>query len=159
MSPPTDDLASVAPLSQAEPSSMRRLGAALGAASGPVAAFAQGWAGTGDGHWYIWLLATVCGALLGALSYPIFWEDEDTFEGGRAFGVGFAALFGFAVGLVSGAFVAFPMGSVMGAAGGALAGAVVMVLARRLHAWRFGLALASLVGAGVALLAVWAWVS
>jgi len=148
-----------APLSQAEPASMPHLGAALGAASGPVAAFGQGWAGTGDGRWHIWLLATVCGALLGAVSYPIFWREEDTFEGGKAFGVGFAALFGFAVGLLSGAFVAFPMGSVMGAVGGALAGVVVMLLARRLHTKRFGLAFASLGGAGVALLSVWAWVS
>lgn len=158
--------------------SARHLGAAIGAATGPVAAFGQGWAGTGDGRWYIWLLVTVCGALLGALSYPLFWpralpaEERDPLHdtsavpavvtvaaGPDLFGSGFAALFGFAVGLVAGAFVAFPMGSVMGAFGGALAGALVVFFARYLHPLRGGLALASLGGAGVALFAAWAWLS
>jgi|GEM_PF-1264228 len=163
MSPPADPW----------PVAPRLLGAAIGAATGPVAAFGQGWAGTGDGRWHIWLLATACGALLGAVSYPLFWvrasarmaepglriEDGASAAPPDIFGVGFAALFAFAVGLVAGAFVAFPMGSLMGALGGALAGAVVAFAARRLYRVRFGLVLASLSGASLALFAAWAWLA
>jgi len=158
MSPPADE----APAPSPWVVSPRHLGAAIGAATGPVAAFGQGWAGTGDGRWYVWVLATLCGALLGALSYPLFWVRDVAADDARPaapdlFGVGFAALFGFAVGLVAGAFVAFPMGSVMGAFGGALAGALVAFLARHLHTLRGGLVLSSLGGAGVALLVRLAW--
>jgi uncharacterized protein YqgC (DUF456 family) len=133
--------------------SLRRLGAAIGAASGPAAAYAQGWAGTGDGRWHVWVLGIAVGALLGAVTYPLFFTPEHVH---KRFGASFAALFGFAVGLVAGAFVAFPMGSVMGACAGAIAGPVVVSIARRTEsAW--GLPVASTIGAAVALVVTWAW--
>jgi len=149
------------PASSAAARGARALGAALGAAPGPVAAYAQGWAGTGDGGAHVWALATLAGALLGALTLPLFcapgarWSSPA--EAAKALGVGFSALFAFAVGLVAGAFAAFPMGSVMGAFGGALAGAVVALVVRALVPRRAGVVIAWAVGAGAALLAVWAW--
>lgn len=128
-------------------SAMRRLGAAIGATAGPAGAYAQGWAGTGDGRWHVWVLGIAIGALLGALTYPLFFTPE---HGHKRYGAPFAALFGFAVGLVAGAFVAFPMGSVMGACGGAVGGAVVVVIAKR-----GPLPVAAAIGAGVALLMTW----
>jgi hypothetical protein len=145
-------------MERAEPRPARFLGSAIGAATGPVAAFGQSWAGTGDGRLHVWLLATALGALLGAVVYPTFWRDEDL-AAGRQFGVGFGALFGFAVGLVAGALAAFPMGAVMGALGGLVAGAGVAFAGRRLAPVRGGLALASLLGAGLALVCAWAWLS
>lgn len=147
-----------------EPRVWRWLGAALGAAPGPVAAYAQGWAGTGDGGVHVCLLATLVGALLGALTLPVFRapgaEVASPAAAVRRLGVGFAALFGFSVGLVAGAFAAFPMGAVMGAFGGALAGAVVAavtIVTRRFGARLAGLVLAWAAGAGLAWLAAWAW--
>lgn len=144
-----------------ETRALRWLGAALGAAPGPVAAYAQGWAGTGDGGVHVWLLATLAGALLGALTLPVFrapgGEVASPAAAVRRLGVGFAALFGFSVGLVAGAFAAFPMGAVMGAFGGAPAGAVVAIVARRFGARWPGLAVAWAAGAGLAWLAAWAW--
>ena len=141
------------PSEAANASGLRRLGAAIGAASGPAAAYAQGWAGTGDGRWHVWVLGTLVGALLGAVTYPLFFTPE---HDDKRHGVPFAALFGFAVGLVAGAFVAFPMGSVMGACAGVIAGPVVVLIARRApQPW--GLPVASAVGAMAALVVTWAW--
>ena len=145
----------------ARPASLKHLGAALGAASGPVAAFGQGWAGTGDGRAHVWVLATLFGALLGALTFPVFWKGpagDAPATPADAYGSGFGALFGFAVGLVAGALSAFPMGSVMGALGGAVAGAITAFLAGLLRARRGGLVIAWVAGAGGALLLAWAWV-
>lgn len=150
---------------------VRAMGAAIGAATGPVAAFGQSWAGTGDGRAHVWILATVVGALLGALTWPLFQtrdaatplagsppDDADVRTSGRP-GAGFGALFGFAVGLVAGAFAAFPMGSVLGGFGGLVAGALTVFAGDKLQAVRGGLAIASLIGAGTALLVAWVWLS
>ena len=60
---------------------------------------------------------------------------------------GFAALFGFAVGLLAGAFAGFPLGGIGGALGGSVSALVAAVLIRRLPdaAWR--LPAAGIVGA------------
>jgi hypothetical protein len=139
--------------------SLRHLGAALGAAPGPVAAFGQSWSGIGDGRAHVWILTTLVGALLGAVVFPIFWPRGEAGRGEpRPYDAGFAALFGFSVGLLAGAFVAFPMGAAMGALGGALAGGVTAFLARRLAFLFGGLVLAAIGGAGVALIGAWVWV-
>lgn len=136
------------------------MGAAIGAATGPVAAFGQSWAGTGDGRVHVWLLATAAGALLGALTWPLFAAPaEREGEASAMPGAGFGGLFGFSVGLVAGAFAAFPMGSVLGACGGIVAGALTVVAAKRLAVLRGGLAIASAIGAGAALVIAWAWLS
>lgn len=135
---------------------MRRLGAALGMASGPAAGFGQAWAGTGDGRWFVWVLATVLGAVVGALTLSVFYPDEgdEAQDGGGVAGpgAGFGALFALSVGLVAGAFAAFPMGAVMGGFGGLLGGAVAGFLWRRL-----GVTAAALVGPAVGLVGVWLW--
>ncbi len=149
---------------------VRAMGAAIGAATGPVAAFGQSWAGTGDGRAHVWILATVVGALLGALTWPLFQAPAprettpDRAPDGNARtppspGAGFGALFGFSVGLVAGAFAAFPMGSVLGAFGGIVAGALTVFAGDKLQPVRGGLAIASVIGAGTALLIAWAWLS
>ena len=135
------------------------IGAVLGASTGPVAGYGQLWAGIGDARAHVWILATVFGALLGAATYPLFMAKGDG-TSHDPFGAGFAALFGFAVGLVAGAFAAFPMGGVLGGFGGALAAAATAFAARRLVAVsRFGLAIAWLVGAGGALGVAAAWLA
>lgn len=137
---------------------MRRLGAALGMACGPAAGFGQAWAGTGDGRWFVWILATVLGAVVGALTLPVFYPDDGEVGrdgdrlGAAGPGAGFGALFALSVGLVAGAFAAFPMGAVMGGFGGALGGAVAGLSWRRL-----GVVAAGIVGPAVGLLGVWLW--
>lgn len=135
---------------------IRWVGAALGMASGPAAGFGQAWAGTGDGRWFVWVLATVLGAVVGALTLPVFYpvEGDEAAADGRTAGPGwgFGALFALSVGLVAGAFAAFPMGSVMGGFGGALGGAVAGLLWRRI-----GVIAAALVGPVVGLVGVWLW--
>lgn len=148
------------PKTAAHVARMRRLGAALGAASGPAAGFGQAWAGTGDGRWFVWVLATVLGAVVGALTLPVFYPDEgevardDGPMGGAKAGpgAGFGALFALSVGLVAGAFAAFPMGAVMGGFGGALGGALAGFLWRRV-----GVIAAAVVGPVVGVCGVWLW--
>ena len=132
---------------------MRWLGAALGLASGPAAGFGQAWAGTGDGRWHVWLIASAVAAALGAVTLPIFYpahEREPLALDGP--GPGFSALFGLAVGIVAGAFSAFPMGAVMGGFGGALGGAIAGLLWRRV-----GVVAAAICGPAVGLVGVWLW--
>jgi hypothetical protein len=121
----------------------RWLGAAIGAATGPAVGFGQAWGRTGDGRAWVW----------------VFTRDG---ERSGEIGPGFGSLFGFSVGLVGGAFVAFPMGSAIGALGGVVAGASAVLAARwgartlrRGAAWAAGLG--SVVGASAALvvLAIW----
>lgn len=139
---------------------MFRLGAALGLAAGPAAAFGQGWAGTGDARAHVWLIACAVAALLGAVTLGVFYphpgetgdgEGEPLVEPGP--GPGFGALFGLTVGLVAGAFAAFPMGSVMGGVGGAVGAALGGLVWRRL-----GLVAAALAGPALGLFSVWLWV-
>ena len=106
----------------------RRVGAALGASIGPVAGWAQHWSGSGDGRWYIWVLAALMGALAGALAMPIFFDSDEACEDGLT--PAFGGLFVFSVGLLAGALVAFPMGAVMGSLCGAAAGVVGTLLFR-----------------------------
>jgi hypothetical protein len=101
---------------------MRRIGAALGATTGPLAGWGQAVTGAGDGHWYVWVLATVVGACLGAFGLPVFLVGSDTRDDGLT--PWFGAAFTFAVGLLGGALVAFPMGAVVGSVGGVIAGGV-----------------------------------
>lgn len=134
---------------------MRRLGAALGAVTGPAAGFGQAWAGTGDGRWFVWVLATLVGAALGAVTLGVFYpRDGDreplVYEGP---GPGFGALFSLSVGLVAGSFVAFPMGAFMGSLAGLVGGALVGWSWRRI-----GVLPAGVVGAALGLTAVWLWV-
>lgn len=141
-------------MERAELQRVRILGCAIGAATGPVAAFGQSWAGTGDGRVHVWFVATAFGALFGALGYPVFHSDRS-----ELYHAPFAALFGFSVGLVAGALAAFPMGAVAGAFGGLVAGAVVALSGRRLAARRGGVVLAGALGAGAALTVAWVWLS
>lgn len=137
---------------------LRWVGAALGFASGPAAGFGQAWAGTGDGRWFVWVLASLIGAVLGALTLPLFYVDGDKGADGRdgapeaGPGAGFGAMFALSVGLVAGAFAAFPMGAVMGGFGGLLGGAVAGASWRRV-----GVVWAALLGAGVGFFGVWLW--
>lgn len=98
-----------------------RVGAALGVAVGPVAGWAQAWSGAGDGRWYIWVLASLVGALVGALGLPVFFADDESAE--RDLVPWFGAAFLFTIGILAGAAVAFPMGAVMGSLCGLLGGA------------------------------------
>lgn len=137
----------------------RWLGAAIGAATGPAVGFGQAWGRTGDGRAWVWVFAILVLAFLGAVTLPVFTRDG---ERSGEIGPGFGSLFGFSVGLVGGAFVAFPMGSAIGALGGVVAGASAVLAARwgartlrRGAAWAAGLG--SVVGASAALvvLAIW----
>jgi hypothetical protein len=134
---------------------MRRLGAVLGLATGPAAGFGQAWAGTGDGRLHVWVIASAVAAVLGAVTLPVFYPPAPEAKEPLVLpgpGPGFAALFGLAVGLVAGAFAAFPMGAVMGGFGGALGAAVAGLLWRRL-----GIVPAAVVGPVVGLVGVWVW--
>jgi len=107
------------------------LGAALGAVGGPAAGFGAAWGGHGDTRAFVWLVAVLVGAALGALAWPVF----TTAPAGRELppsrpGLGFAPLFAGVVGLLAGAFAAFPLGGVFGAGCGAAGGSVVLA------AWR-----------------------
>ncbi|PIE19405.1 MAG: hypothetical protein CSA66_02400 [Proteobacteria bacterium] len=136
--------------------SRARLGALLGVTAGPSAGFGASYSGIGDGGPSTWLFAIAFAALLGAICWPVFAADAGL--AGRP-GVGFSALFGFAVGLLAGALAAFPVGSVMGAFGGALgaaAAAAALRLRRRLGARAVTLAALTL-GAGLPLLVLWGW--
>ena len=149
---------------------LRQLGAAIGAASGPVGAFGQAWSGIGDGRPHIGVLFTLVGALIGALTLPLFVSRPVALPSGAAstdgaaaeapitrVGPGFGALFGFAVGVVAGAFAAFPMGAVMGSLGGAVGGVVAALVWRWLATWRFRALTTACCAAGAAFLAIWAW--
>jgi hypothetical protein len=130
-----------------DPALGRRLGAALGALGGPAAGYGASWAGLGDTRAHVWALAILLGALLGAMSWRVFVADRaEVPRLAPRFGIGFAALFAAVVGMLAGAFAAFPIGGLFGFVGGA-AGAVPAVLA-----WRatpgFGPALRPLVAAG-----------
>lgn len=136
---------------------MRGLGAVLGLASGPSAGFGQAWAQTGDGRLHVWLIASAVAAVLGAVMLPVFYPERVGEEGGEPLviegpGAGFSALFGLSVGLVAGAFAAFPMGAVTGGFGGALGAAISGLSWRRLGLWP-----AALVGPVAGLCAVWVW--
>jgi hypothetical protein len=107
---------------------LRHVGAALGLAGGPAAAFGQAWGQTGDAGLHVWLIASLAAAALGALTLPVFFrtsDEPDAAEGpeGDGPGPGFGALFAATVGLVAGCFSAFPMGAIVGAVGGILGGA------------------------------------
>jgi len=94
-----------------------------------MAGWAQHWSGSGDGRWYIWILASLVGALVGAFAMPIFFDSDEACEAGLT--PVFGGLFVFTVGLLAGAMVAFPMGAVMASICGAAAGAVGTFFFRR----------------------------
>ena len=144
---------------------LRQLGAAIGAASGPVGAFGQAWSGIGDGRPHVGVLFTLVGALVGALTLPLFLARPAAADGdvdvaevqATRVGPGFGALFGFAVGVVAGAFAAFPMGAIMGSLGGAVGGAIGMLVWNRLARWRFRALTTAVCATGAAFLTIWAW--
>ena len=111
----------------------RRFGALLGGSAGPSIGYAGSWSQLGASGWHIWLLATLIGALLGAITYGAFMNDDAAIE--RP-GIGFAAAFGGTVGLLSGAFTAFPIGSVLGSLAGGVAGASAALVWRLGGDWR-----------------------
>lgn len=133
-----------------------RLGAALGCAGGPAAGFGAAWSGLGDARLHVWILATLLGALLGALAWPVFVREREAIE--RP-GVGFAALFGGCVSLLAGVLAAFPVGALVGAFSGAVGAAVAALMWRACP--QLGSvqrpAAAACVGAGVGLLVAMGW--
>lgn len=137
-------------------SRMRSLGAALGLAGGPAAAYGHGWAGTGDARVHVWFIACAVAAVLGLLTLSMFYpprpdgEPEPLVPEGP--GWGFGALFGFAVGLVAGCLSAFPMGAVMGGFGGAIGAAVGGLVWRRV-----GVLPTAIVSPAVGLMVLWLW--
>jgi len=140
----------------------RWLGAAIGAATGPAVGFGQAWGRTGDGRAWVWVFAVLVLAFLGAVTLPVFVRKGAGASGeDHEVGPGFGALFGFTVGLVGGAFVAFPMGSAIGALGGLVAGAGAVfgarMLSRRAVGAEVAAGLGSVLGAALALgvLAIW----
>lgn len=135
---------------------LRHLGAAIGMATGLSAACAQAYSGNADGRLHVWLLALFVGGLLGALTLPIFAKAED-----ERFSLGFLALFGFAVTLVGGTFVTFPVGASLGTLGGAI-GAVVAGLVwriRRLEESPWRAPATAVVACCMALVSMFAWVN
>ena len=105
----------------------RALGAALGAVGGPAAWFGAAWGGHGDTHATAGLVAALVGAALGALAWPVF----TTAPAGTELppdkpGLGFAPLFAGVVGMMAGAFAAFPLGGIFGAVCGAAGGSVIL---------------------------------
>ncbi len=136
---------------------LRRVGAALGLAGGPSAAFGQGWAHTGDAGLHVWLIASLAAAVLGALTLPFFYRTrEESLQlspEGDGPGPGFGALFGLSVGIVAGCFSAFPMGAVMGGVGGLFGAAAGGLLWRKL-----GAPVTAIVAAAVGLIAPILWV-
>jgi hypothetical protein len=130
-------------------------GAALGLVGGPAAGFGAAYSGIGDVRLHTWVFVLILGGIIGTAAWPIF-ADASGPPGRR--GVGFAALFAGACGLLAGTIAAFPVGAISGSLGGALGGAVaaaVWRLAPRLGGWTT--AISAVVGAGVALAAVAAW--
>ena len=106
----------------------RCIGATIGAASGPASAYAAVWGGLGDAGPHVAVIATILAALLGASTWPVFVREPEALQRPP---IRFAALFAGSVGLVAGAFAAFPLGGVGGAWGGAVAGAVSAFGCRR----------------------------
>jgi hypothetical protein len=147
---------------------MRAEGAVYGALCGPSIGYGVVYSGIGDGRWPVWVLATAIAAILGAAVWPVFHRAargaDETWDPARdawrPSGPGFAALFGFCVGMIGGAFAGFPMGSVFGALGGAVGGAVCALVGRA-HDWLGGrgraLALGGLAGAAAAFLVLYVW--
>jgi len=130
-------------------------GAALGLVSGPAAGFGAAYSGIGDVRLHTWLFVLLVGGIIGAVAWPVF-ADSSGPPGRR--GIGFSALFAGVCGLLAGTVVAFPVGAISGSLGGALGGAVAAAVWRlgpRLGGWTP--AVSAVVGAGVALGAVAAW--
>ena len=107
----------------------RRLGATLGLSAMPGALYAAWWSGLGDASWHVWVIGLALAALLGALTWPVFIPEP---QGSERPGPGFAALFASQVGMLTGAFVAFPMGGVFGFVAGWLSGSLTAFLWSRL---------------------------
>ncbi len=102
---------------------LARVGAALGVLVGPAVWHGAAFGGLGFSGAWVGVLAALVGALLGGLTWPHF------VRGGRPAGPGFASLFGAVLGMLAGGALAFPMGAVFGAGGGAtgaFAGTVAM---------------------------------
>jgi hypothetical protein len=91
------------------------LGAALGAIGGTSAYQGAAWSGIGDPRPLVAAIAILVGAGLGALTWSVFMGDRDNAtRPDLVFGAGFGA----SIGLLAGAFAAFPVGGVFGAVGG-----------------------------------------
>ena len=102
----------------------RSFGAALGATAGLSAGYGALWSGVADAGWHIWAIAILSASLLGTFTWDVF-RNPETVGDGHWF---FASLFGAAVGLLAGAFAAYPFGALFGAPGGAVGAAVAFIL-------------------------------
>ncbi len=136
------------------------VGAALGVAVGPMALIGQAAAGTGDGHWYVGVIAAVLGALTGGFGLPVLLRPSATgfsleAASARPLTPAFGAVFLFAVGLLAGAVAAFPMGAVVASVAGLVAGPAA-VLAWRISGGRVAVAAAASLGVGTGV--AW-WIS
>lgn len=115
---------SMAPVGQV---AARRFGGAIGAAAAPGAVYAVWWSGVGPADWYVWVLVAGVGAILGALTWPIFVVTDA--QRARP-SVTFAAVFGGTLGMLAGTLVAFPIAGVFGLPAGALGGAACALMWR-----------------------------
>jgi hypothetical protein len=123
-----------------------------------MALIGQSAAGTGDGSWYVGVIAALVGALTGGYGLPVLLRPSDTglspeASAPRELTPLFGAVFLFAVGLLAGALAAFPMGAVVASVSGLVAGPAA-VLAWRLTGGRVAVAAATSLSVG-ALVALW----
>jgi hypothetical protein len=106
--------------------SPRTLGAVFGSCGAFSAAYGARWSGLGDAGLHIWILAVGVSALVGVFAWPALQNPG----GPREPHVLFAGLFGGTVGLLAGAFVAYPFGALFGGPGGFVGAAVACLVLR-----------------------------
>ena len=94
-----------------------RYGATLGAAPALAAFIGHTWGGIGSSSLWVLVLLLLAGSSLGSMTWATFEDDVD------APSVGFSALFSAIIGMLVGAFIAFPLGAVFGSAAGLVGGA------------------------------------
>mgnify|MGYP007078961299 CR=1 FL=1 len=104
------------PLDPGGPRAARFLGAAIGGSGACAASYGAFWAGHSQSLVLSASVALVAGAGLGALTWGLFRDDSES----PAWW--FVTLYGGVLGMLAGAFAAFPLGAVFGAGGGALGG-------------------------------------
>ncbi len=130
----------------------RLFGATLGASGACAASYGAFWAGHIPDLGLTAVVALCSGAGLGALTWGLFRDDP------KAPSWWFVLLFGGVVGMLAGAFAAFPLGAIFGAGGGALGGVAAAGVWRLLQGRSLMVRtlLAASTGAGSALLmAMW----
>ena len=130
------------------------IGLVLGAVAAPAIAHLAIWSGIGAPDWRVVLPALVFGGLVGRYTLPVLLPSGDGVPG-----VLFGGMFAGSVGLLAGAFAAFPLGGVAGFLCGGVAGAWVMLLWPRLGSlgmpWRVCAAMFSGMLVSLVLSVVW----